>query len=232
MSLDYSTLLSSIKNLCVDDGSTDFTAIFPQAIAYCENRAYRELDMLSDRVDPSPTVTLSAGSRNATCPASIQVVEGINLLTPVGQVPPTASRSNLERMSLDFIDIAYGSESTTGTPTVFAMKTDTTIILAPTPASAWKIEIVGTGQAAPMSPTNTTSPLGNYFPDLLLSGVMIFMSAWQRDVGGQMNPGDADTWSSAFKMQMQSAIEFIQRQKSQDPGWNPLTPTPLATPRT
>lgn len=231
MAINYDTLTSSLQNLLVDNGSTDYTQILPQAIAYAENRLYRELDLLSCR-GSDVSVTLSTTTRNATCPATISVVEGISYLTPAGNAPPNATRNGIERASLDFIDGMYGNEATQGTPLYFAMKSDTIIVVAPTADQAYKIEITGTVQPTPMSSTNETSFLGNYFQDLLLAGCMIFLSNWQRDAGSAMSPQDANNWQSAYDMEFKSAEEFVQRQKSQDPNWNPFTPTPLSQPRT
>lgn len=229
--ISYNTLLNSIKNLVVDTGSTDFTAIFPQAIQYAESRCYRELDMLALRGSDT-SVTLSTSTRNATCPSTVSIVEGISLLTPAGNAPPNATRVPLERASIDFIDQFYGNETTQSQPLFYAMKSDTAIVIAPTADAAYKIEITGTVQPTPMSLGNQNSFLGDFFPDLLLSAAMVFMSAWQRDAGSQMSPQDVNTWQSMFDMEMKSAQEWVQRQKSQDPNWNPLSPTPLSQPRT
>lgn len=231
MSINYDTLTTTLQNLLVDNGSADYTQILPQAIAYAENRLYRELDLLSCR-GTDTSVILSTTTRNATCPATISVVEGISYLTPAGNSPPNATRNGIDRASLDFIDRMYGDETVKGPPIYFAMKSDTAIVLAPTADQAYKIEITGTVQPAPMSSTNETTFLGNYFQDLLVAGCMIFMSNWQRDAGSQFSPQDMNNWQTAYDAEFKSAQEFVQRQKSQDPNWNPFTPTPLSQPRT
>ncbi len=232
MPMSYDQLLNYSMNLMVDQApSADFSSIFPAAIQQAENDLYRTLDILSCRASDS-TVTLTVSNRNATCPSTVSIVEGISYLTPVGNTPPTATRNGIERTSLDFIDQFYGDETATGTPLYFAMKSDTAIVFAPTPASAWKIEITGTVQPTAMSPSNQTSFLGNQFPDLLLAGVIVFMCAWQKDLGQSSdNPQLALSWQSTYDRLLKSAVEFVQRQKSQDAGWNPYSPTPLSTPR-
>ncbi len=232
MSMSYDDLLNYSMNIMVDAApSADFSQIFPAAIQQAEGDLYRLLDILSCRASDS-TVTLTASNRNATCPSTVSIVEGISYLTPVGNVPPTATRNGLERTSLDFIDSFYGDETVTGTPLYFAMKSNTNIVFAPTPLSAWKIEITGTVQPTPMSPSQQTSFLGNQFPDLLLAGVIVFMCAWQKDLEQQSdNPQMALSWQGTYDRLLKSAVEFVQRQKSQDPGWNPYSPTPLTAQR-
>lgn len=234
MAMTYNSLLSYLENLLVDSApSTDFSNILPAAIQQAENDLYRSLDLLACRGSDT-TVTLTPSSRDATCPATISVVEGISYLTPVGNTPPTATRNGLERASLDFIDMMYGaSEATTGTPLYFAMKSDTAIVIAPTPASAWKLEITGTAQPTAMSASNQTTFLGNQFPDLLLAGCMVLLTAWQQNWGASSdNPQMAISWKSNYDGLMKPALEYVQRQKSQSPNWNPFSPTPLSTPRT
>ena len=229
--LTYNTLVAALQNLMVDAApSPQFTQILPQAIQYAEGRLYRELDMLSDRIQ-DVTTTLTASSRSATCPAAVDIVEGISVITLAGSVPPIGKRNPVERTSIDFIDMAYGNETLTGLPVWFSMLSDTTMVFAPTPDQAYYIEVTGTAAPVAMSSVQQTSPLGYYFPDLLLSGCMVFMSAWQRDVGSQMNPQDVNTWQAAYDLQMKSALEYIQRQKSQDPNWSAFTATPISTPR-
>lgn len=233
MAMTYNQLLVYLENLLVDAApSTDFTSILPAAIQYSEDRIYRELDLLSTRTSDT-SVALTPSSRNATCPSAINVVEGISLLTPVGNTPPTAARSVLERASLDFIDFTYGaSEASTGTPLYFAMKSATGIVFAPTPASAWKIEITGTAQPTAMSLSNQTTYLGNNYPDLLLAGCMVFLTGWQQNFGASSdNPQMAMSWETQYNKLFSSANEEVQRQKSQDPNWTPFAPTSLSEPR-
>ena len=226
--INYNQLLSSCENLLVDTGSTDLINIFPQAIQFSENKCYQALDMLSNRGTDN-SVALTASTRTATLPAAVNVVEGISAITPYGN--QTGKRNPVERASIDFIDMAYPDPTITGLPTWYALLSDTVAVFAPTPDHNYYIEVTGTVDPPPMSATQQTSPLGNYFPDLLLSGCMIFLSIWQRDVGSPMAPQDANAWQAAFAEQLKSAQEYIQRQKAQDPNWTPFSPTPLSTPR-
>lgn len=233
MVMSYNQLLASCENLLVDTGSQNLIDIFPQAIQQAENLLYRELDLLSCRASDT-SVTLISGSRDATCPSDISVVEGISLLSPAGQTLPTAARIGLERASLDFMDMLYGAgSSATGMPEYYAMKSDTAIVFAPTPNGSYHIEITGTVDPAPMSNSNQTTFLGNQFPDLLLAAVMMFMTGWQQNFGAQSdNPQMSQSWKSTYDTLLPSASEYVQRQKSQSPNWTPFTPTPLSTPRT
>lgn len=228
--LTYNTLLASVENIIIDTGSADLLAIFPQALQYAEGRLYRDLDLLATRTSDT-SVTLVAGTRTATCPSTISIVEGVSVLTPIGQPVSSSKRNVLERTSLDFLDFAYGQESVTAKPDYFTMKSDTLIVFGASPDAAYRIEVTGTTQPDAMSVSNQTSFLGNQFPDLLLSAVIIFISGWQRDMGSPMNPQDVNMWASSYDSLFKSALEYVQRQKAQDPNYSPFSPTSLSTPR-
>lgn len=226
--ITYDQLINSIQNLVVDNGSVPFNNIIPQSIQFAEGKCYRELDLLSSRIQDN-SVQLVTSTRTVTCPTAVNIVEGVSAITPFNS--QTGKRNPVERASIDFIDMAYPDNTITGTPVWFCMLSDTTMVFAPTPDHPYYIEVTGTAAPIAMSPDQQTSPLGNYFPDLLLSCAMTFMSAWQRDVGSAMSPQDANTWQAAAEEQMKSAQEYIQRQKSQDNNWSPFTATPLSAPR-
>lgn len=226
--LTYNALVTAVENLLVDNGSSQLISIIPQAIMFAEGDLYRSLDMLSDRISDN-TVRLVTGTRTATCPTSINIVEGVSVITP--STGTTGKRNPAERASIDFIDMAYPDPTILSLPTWFAMLSDVTMVFASTPDQNYYIEVTGTAAPVAMSSAQQTSPLGNYFPDLLLSTSMIFLSNWQRDFGSQMNPQDSQMWQTSHDMQLKSALEYIQRQKSQDTNWSPYTAAPLSTPR-
>ncbi len=232
MAINYNDLVLTVKNLVVDTGGDDFTQILPQAIAYAENRCYRELDFLANRTADT-SVTLASGTRSATYAGDISVIEGVNLVSPAGGTLPTGTRISLERASLDLIDSLYGiGSATTGVPEFYALLNDVTLIFAPTPNGAFHTEIIGTFQPAPMSFSNQTTVLGNYFQEMFIAACMIFLTGWQQNFGAQSdNPQMSQSWEGQYMKLKDSALEFIQRQKSQDPNWTPFTPTPLSTPR-
>lgn len=226
--ITYNALQTACQNLLVDNGSVAFTGIFPQAIMFAEGDLYRQLDLLSDRISDN-TVHLTSGTRTATCPTTINIVEGVSVITP--STDATGKRNPAERVSIDFIDMAYPDPTILALPIWFAMLSDVTMVFASTPDQNYYIEVTGTAAPVAMSAAQQTSPLGNYFPDLLLSTCMIFLSNWQRDFGSQMAPQDSQMWQTSHDMQLKSALEYIQRQKAQDPNWSAMSPSPLSTPR-
>lgn len=231
--MNYNQLVNDLLNLLViPSNDPSFTQILPDLINDAEQRIYRELDFLYTRTtfDGSP-VSFVNGSRNLTAPATAIVIEGLSYISPAGSQPSAGTRNVLERASLDFIDSIWGTEATTAPPQFFAMKTDSSVVVAPTPDANYIAEFTGTFRPAPISATNQNTWLGDHLPDLLLAACMIFGAAFLRDYGqASDDPQLALSWEAHYQSHKQSAIEEEQRRKSQGQGWSSFSPTPLATP--
>jgi hypothetical protein len=233
--MNYTDLVNTISNITVI-GSTDpnFVQIFPQAIAYGEDRLYRELDLLSTVTRDSAPLT--ASNRNFTLPSNngrFVVTNGFNLITPATTTnPDLGTRIQLTPASRDYLDNVGGSPAYTGLPTSYAMITDQTIIVGPAwPDNSYTLEVVGTIQPAPLSATNTTTFLSLYLPDLLTAAVMVFMQGYQRDWGAQSDdPASAVSWEAQYGKLFASANVVEMRKKYSSGAWSSLSPTPIATP--
>jgi hypothetical protein len=234
MAMNYTQLTTYLETILVDQApSTDFTTILPAAIQYAEGRIYREMDFVATRTIQSPTA-FTANSRDFTLPTSnntILVLQGVSAISPAGQIPPAGVQNPLMEVSLDYIDMTWPNESSTGLPTVFAVKNDTQIVVAPTPDAAYQAKLTGTFQPAAMSASNATTYIGDIYPDLLVAACMIFMAGYQRDYGAQSDdPKLAQSWEEQYQTLLKSAISEEQRRKGQGTGWAPFSETPLATP--
>lgn len=215
MTYSYNQLVADLENILVDESpSTEFTDILPSAIQYAENRIYKKLVMLCTRTSDF-SVSCTPSSREVTIPSTIVVVEGLSVITPAATNPSAGTRNPCERASLDFIDMIWPVESTTGLPTWFAMKTDATAVLAPTPGAAYKLEFTGIFQPTPLSASNQTTYLTNNYPQLMLAACMVFLSGWQKNYGSQSDdPSNALSWESQYQMQEAIAFDEEQRRKS------------------
>lgn len=232
--MNYTDLVNTVSNLTVI-GATDpnFVQIFPQAIAYAEDRLYRELDLLSTVTRDS--AALAASNRNFTLPQNngrFVVTNGFNVITPsTTTVPDNGTRTQMIPVSRDFLDSVWGSVTAAGIPTYYAPITDQSFIVGPWPDSSYTIEVIGTIQPAPLSATNTTTFLSLYLSDLLVAAVMIFMSGYERDFGAQSDdPAQAQSWSGQYDKLFASAQVVELRKKYEAGGWSSLSPAPTATP--
>lgn len=249
MSIAYSDLTTALGELLVyqipnpasatPSNDTNFNNILPRIIDDAEQRIYRELDFLAQRVPPDSSTALTANVRTAALPTStlFVVVQNINVITPTATLPVAGKRNQLERISKDVMDLIWPQEqggSANAVPTYYCLLNNTTLLVAPTPDAAYVLEYTGIARPAPMSSANTTTYLGTNYPDLFLAACMVFGMAYQKDADLPQGtpPGeDASKWESMYQKRKESAMEEAARQKGESTNWSPYSATPLSHPR-
>ncbi len=230
--MNYTDLVTNLTTLLtVPASDTSFQAILPALINDAEQRIYRELDFLYTVFQTSPTA-FTPNNRAITAPATTIIVQGLAAVTPASTQPAAGTRNQLERVSLDFLDTVWPVAATTGLPVYYALLTDTSVVVAPTPDQAYVAEWTGTFRPAPMSASNATTWLGDHLPDLFLAACMVFGSAYLRDWSSMSDdPKLALSWETHYQTLKASAVEEEQRRKSQGTNWTPMSETPLSAPR-
>lgn len=231
MSLDYTTLVSTLNNLLQETGSTDFQNIIPNIIDDAEQRIYREINFLAERQEnTSITATPSNRALNlASTSLPCMVVEQVALFTPAGATPSSGTRVQYQGpVSLDFINMIWPAQSATQAPSLYstgywAMADSQTVVLAPTPDGSYVAGVTGVFRPAAMSSNNPSTYLGTYYPDLFLSACMVFGAAYQRDFGmSSEDPQKAMSWESHYQTEKQSAVEEEARRRGESTGWTPM----------
>jgi hypothetical protein len=231
MALDYNSFVSTVANIMATDPTTpEFVQILPQAIAYVEDRVYRELDIL-DSVAINATTTFTPNNRNFTLPpapyGAFLTLTGINVLYGSGP-----QRQQLQPVAMSYLNAVWGSPTGATLPEYFSMVRQDLIQVGPWPDQAYVVEVIGTFQPEPMSATNPTTFLTTYVPDLLIAGGMIFLSGYMRDFGSQAdNPAQAQSWSSQYDVLFRSAMLLELRKKFAGPGWTSLSSVPVTPTR-
>lgn len=233
MSMTYTSYVAQIANImAVKSDTTQFQTMLPGMIDYAEQRIYRELDLLNTVVRDS-TSSLTSGSRNFTLPTTVNgpfiTVQGINVITPVGSQPDSGTRNALQIVVRDFLDTVWNSSTGATLPKMFAMIDQFNIIVGPWPNANYVMEVIGTIRPNALSPTNTSTFLTQYLPDLFLAASMIFATGYQRDFGSQAdNPAQSQSWESQYEKLFASANGEELRKKFAGPGWSSFSA--VATP--
>jgi hypothetical protein len=220
MSLTYASYVTAIQTLMpTTSADMDFATILPDAIDYGEQRLYRELDLLST-VNRDTSGAVTANSRTFTLPQSIGlfvVVDGINVITPVGASVSNGARNPLIPTSRSHIDFVWPSEtaaSAATVPSLWAPVTDQTILIGPAPGAAFSVEVIGTIRPAPISASHTTTFLSLNIPDLFIAATMIFISGYMKNYGAQADdPKQAVSWESQYDKLFASANAEELRRK-------------------
>jgi len=234
MSLDYATYQTALATLAVQNDPTTpaWVAEVPRAIEYAELRIQRDLDLLAT-VFRDFSVTLTPGSRNFTVPAAFVVVEGVNLVTPVGAVSADAGvRHPLTTFTRSYMDAVW-SGGVNGVPTDMApvAQNPSIWLLGPAPDAAYKLEIIGTQRMVPLSVSNTSTFISQNLPDLFLIASMIHISAFQKNWGAQSgDPQQAVSWESQYQTLLKGAGVEEARKRYKSSAWGPEAPAPVANP--
>lgn len=231
MAYNYTQYVANLANtLVVPSTDPNYTQELPNIIDDAEQRIYRELDLLTTIIRDQ-TGTLTANSRNFTFPQHMIVCESLNYFTPSGS---TTNRLPLTPTTREFIDQVYGNEASTSTsdvPSYYAMITDQTIIVGPSPGSAYTMEVVGTIRPQPLSATNTTTYLTTYLPDLFFAASIVFGYGYLQNFGAMTdNPQAAVAWEGHYTALRDSANVEELRKKYQSHAWSPKLPSAIATP--
>ena len=235
MAYTYSQYQTDLANLmAVPSSDPPYVTVLPNIIDDAEQRIYRELDLANTLVTDS-SGALAVNSRSFSLPSAngtFVVVERVNVITPLGAASPDAgTRNPLAPSSKEMLDYLWPSSTGSTVPTYFAMRTQTTLIVGPFPDQAYMVEVSGTIRPTPLSASNVTTLLSQYFPDLFMAASMVFGAGYLQNFGAAVdNPQMAGSWESHYQKLLPSAQVEEARKKFRSQGWSSRQPPALATP--
>ena len=142
-------------------------------IEHVENRILREADLDAFKSHQSANLTtdnafLSLPGGTSPDPTSLATIRTVHIWPASG----TATRTFLEQRDISYMNEYWPNRTSTSTPKYWAWWDQNTIYLAPTPDSAYNVEIGITRLPTRLSSSNTTSWLGDNAPLALLYGCL------------------------------------------------------------
>jgi len=142
-------------------------------IEHKENSILREADLDAFKSHQYTTVTadnpfVSLPGGSDPDPTSLATIRTVHIYPASG----TATRDFLEQRDISFMNEYWPVRTSTSTPKYWAWWDENSIYLAPTPDSAYNIEVGITRLPTRLSSSNTTSWLGNNAPIALLYGCL------------------------------------------------------------
>ena len=167
----YAQLTTQILNYTETSTDVLTSTITDDFIEHTENRMLREADLDAFKSHQYATVTadnafVSLPGGSTPDPTSLATIRTVHIYPASG----TATRTFLEQRDISFMNEYWPVRTSTGTPKYWAWWDENSIYLAPTPDSAYNIEIGITRLQTRLSSSNTTSWLGNNAPSALLYG--------------------------------------------------------------
>jgi hypothetical protein len=167
----YAELTTQILNYTETSTDVLTSTITDDFIEHTENRILREADLDAFKSHQYTTVTadnafVSLPGGSNPDPTSLATIRTVHIYPASG----TATRTFLEQRDISFMNEYWPVRTSTSTPKYWAWWDENSIYLAPTPDSAYNIEVGITRLPTRLSSSNTTSWLGNNAPSALLYG--------------------------------------------------------------
>ena len=173
MAVKYAELTTQILNYTEVSTSVLSSTITDVFIEHTENRIFRDVDLdvfkshqTANLISSIAFLSLPGGT--TPTPTSLGTVRTFQIYPASG----TPTRELLEQRDVSFMNEYWPDRTSTGTPKYWAWWDHNTIYVAPTPDSAYNVELGITRLPTRLSSSNTTSWLGNNAPSLLLYGCL------------------------------------------------------------
>ena len=157
--MTYSTLTQDIKDWMENDG-TEFSNETDNFISLAEQRISRDIEPYA--FHETSYSSFNSGDRFVSKPNDTKIIFHFIWLNS------DSKRIFLEERTDEFIYDYWPTAATTGSPKYWANYSDTALLIAPTPSSAFTIEITYARRLAELSSSNTTNWLTKNAQDLLL----------------------------------------------------------------
>ena len=169
----YAELVEQIRSYTETDSTVLTQTIVNDVILQAEIRVFREVDL--DCFRSYQYTTLTQGNEFVSLPG--QTPGTMAFVRTASFYSPTGAQANVRSYLLQK-DISYMTEywpnrTTQGSPKYYAMWDQDTIYLAPTPDSAYNIELALNRNETGLSSTNTTTWVSTNAPQVLLYGCLI-----------------------------------------------------------
>ena len=173
MAVTYAELTTQILNYTEVSTSVLSSTITDDFIEHTENRIFRDVDLdvfkshqTANLVTSNAFLSLPGGA--TPTPTSLGTVRTFQIYPASG----TPTRTFLEQRDISFMNEYWPDRTSTGTPRYWAWWDHNSIYVAPTPDSAYNVELGITRLPTRLSSSNATSWLGNNAPALLLYGCL------------------------------------------------------------
>ena len=169
----YAELVEQIRSYTETDSNVLTQTIVNDVILQAEIRVFREVDL--DCFRSYQYTTLTQGNEFVSLPG--QTPGTMAFVRTASFYSPTGAQANVRSYLLQK-DISYMTEywpnrTTQGSPKYYAMWDQDTIYLAPTPDSAYNIELALNRNETGLSSTNTTTWVSTNAPQVLLYGCLV-----------------------------------------------------------
>jgi len=182
--MNYADLKTNIADICETTFTDDQLSMFTKQ---AEQKIYNTVQVPTLR--RNVTGALTSGNKYLTLPTDFLYTYSLAVLDS------SSVYTYLLNKDVNFIREAYPNPATTGVPAHYALFSDTSIILGPTPNSAYSMEL-HYGYYPESIVTASTTWLGDEFDSALLNGALLEAIRFMK--------GEADIIANYEKLYLQS----------------------------
>jgi hypothetical protein len=219
--VNYDGITQTLMELCeipLNQTDTDFQNMLPPTYEQAANRIYRELDLLATNI-ATVGVAFTVGNGRLNVPTDLINCTYINIATPGVTSGDGGTRTPMERVAPEFLDVFWPSNTmTSGSPSIptkycmYGLNPGTsgtlTIRVAPAPSTAYIAEFVGPVRPPILSEDNPTTFLTDRYPDLFIAACMTYLMAYQRDWGAKASdPQAAQSWEQTYTQLREGVVD-------------------------
>jgi hypothetical protein len=201
--MNYSELLTNVRNYTEVESEVLSDSIIDIFIENVENKIQRELDLDAFRKFQFSSFTI--GSPFITVPDDFAFERGVQIKDQV-----TNNRTWLEQRDTTFIDEYNVNRSDTGKPKYYANWDQNTIMVAPTPDSAYEIELWYNKTPDHLSSSNTTTWLSTNAPEVLIYGTVSEAFSYLK------NPSYVQLYEQKYAQAVQNLAQTQMGRKRRD----------------
>lgn len=205
MALTYAQLSTALQEWTQTD-ETAFVSNIPVMVRAAEDRVYHTL--MFDALRKHATGSLTISVATLTLPLDFIAPLSMTITVASSLVP-------LRQKSIDFLN-EYNPTGAAGAPKYYALKSDTVLVVAPTPASGYAYDLQYFFKPESIV-TASTSWLGNFHESLLLYGSLVeaytflkgedsilgsYQSRYMEEIAKLKNTGEAKQMTDTYRSEI------------------------------
>ena len=189
---NYSYLVDDIILATENDGS-EFLSYIPKAVNRAEERLTRDLDDYG--LVTYTSIAIPAGQNIITLVSGTRVIKSLNITS-------NSTKINLLQRTDEFINDYWPVSASTSEPKYYARRNNTTVLIAPTPASTHNGQISYVVKPTALTSTTQTNYFSDYCYDALFNASMVESLIFMKDYNA----------SNLFENRYKEAIATLQNQ--------------------
>ena len=169
--VDYTFLVNDIIQASENEG-TEFVNYIPKMVNRAEERLTKDLDDYG--LVSYTSVAVSSGNNILTLPTGTRIVKNINIISD-------STKINLLQRTDEYINDYWPVSASTDEPRYYAPRNNSTVLIAPTPASTSSGQVVHVNRPVTLTSATPENYFTDFCYDLLYNASMVEAMMFQKD---------------------------------------------------